>query len=201
MIKAILLDYSGVVRQQGDLMEKMVEFCPDEFTHQKAVELYNKAKIMNISNQEYETAFSQNAWDFYYNEITLHEGFMNFIENNKLPIYIASNHISSIINKELESLSLNNFFSKIFVSDKLGVAKPNKEFFEKILKDLNLKPSEVIFADDQKKNLVSAKEMGIKTIWVNNTSVDPFGNNFEIIPDYEIYNLIKINEIISELNE
>jgi FMN phosphatase YigB (HAD superfamily) len=72
---------------------------------------------------------------------------------------------------------------------------------EKILEKINLCPSEVIFVDDQKKNLVPAKEMGIKTIWVDNTCVDPFGDNADFNADYKIYDLVKMNKIVEELNK
>ncbi len=52
---------------------------------------------------------------------------------------------------------------------------------------------------DQKKNLTTPKEMGMKTIWVNNTKVDPFGDNDPIIPDAEISDLKELNPIINEL--
>lgn len=201
MIKAVLLDYAGVIRQKGDLMEDIVALCPEEFTCVKAKELYDLAKVNTISNEEYEKAFTKEAMDYLYDNITIHVGLMDFLKKNKLPVYVASNYVSSVIEKEIDLLNIRDYFKDVFVSDKLGVAKPNKDFFTKILDKINLLPNEVIFADDQKRNLVPAKKIGMKTVWVNNTKVDNFGNNAEIIPDAEIYDLNKLNNIIGELND
>jgi HAD superfamily hydrolase (TIGR01509 family) len=199
MIKAVLLDFAGVVRQKGDLMEPLVEFCPS-VSYEYAKELYNRAKINEITNDEYEKHFTKEAFDWLIKNSTIHEGLENFLHKNKLPIYVASNYVTSVIEKELTGMDIRDFFNGFFVSDKLRVAKPNKEFYLKILEELQLKPEEVLFADDQKRNLVTSKELGIISVWVNNTRVDPFGNNGDVKVDYEIYKIDELLEIIKKIN-
>ena len=201
MIKAIFMDYSGVVCQHGSLFEPMLEFSPNIQTKEKSKELYNLAKISKISNEEYYNGYSNEGWEWYFSQTTLHEGIMNFLNENKLPLYIASNHVSKIINKELDILNVREYFKEVFISDQLKLAKPSKEFFLEILKRVGLKAEDIVFVDDQKRNLVPAKEMGMKTIWINNTKIDPFGDNGDVIPDGETYDLSKINEIIMELDK
>lgn len=197
MIKAILLDYAGVIRQQGDLLENIVELCDKDFTIQKAKEIYDQAKINTIPEKKYLSYFSEEGMNWLYKMITIHSGLMDFLEKNTMPVYIASNYITGIIEKEIDILGVRNYFSKIFVSDKMKVAKPSKEFYYKILSELGLKPNEVIFVDDQKKNLKPLKEIGITSVWVNNTKIDSFGNNSDVIPDYEIYEISELLEIIN----
>jgi len=200
MIKAIIVDFSGVVCQHGSLLEPLVELCPG-INYEKAKEKYNLAKIGKISNDEYVSFFTKESMEWAINQSTLHEGAMDFLKNNNLPLYLASNHISNIIQTEINKLGIEEYFTDIFISDKLKLAKPSKEFFNEILKRIDLEAEEVIFVDDQKRNLVPAKEMGMKTIWVNNTTVDPFGDNGDIIPDGETYDLSKLNEIIKGLDK
>jgi putative hydrolase of the HAD superfamily len=199
MIKAILLDFAGVVRQKGDLMEPMIEYCPS-ITYEEAKKLYDKAKISEITNKEYNKHFTKKAQKWLIKNSTIHEGLEDFLHKNTLPVYIASNYVSSVIEKEIEEMNIKDFFNGFFVSDKLRVAKPNKEFYLKILNKLKLKPEEVLFADDQKRNLVTSKELGIVSVWVNNTKVDPFGDNGDVIPDYEIYRIDELLEIIKKIN-
>ncbi len=200
MIKAILIDFSGVICQHGSLLEPIVELCPG-LDYKKAKEQYNLAKVGEISNLEYASFFTKESMDWSRKQVTLHEGTMNFLKTKKLPVYIVSNHISNIVQKEIDILGVREYFAEIFISDKLKLAKPNKEFYKEVLKRINLKASEVVFVDDQKRNLLPAKEMGMKVIWVNNTKVDPFGDNGSLEVDGETYDLSKLNEIIKELDK
>jgi 2-haloacid dehalogenase len=200
MIKAVILDYSGVVSQHGSLFEPMMDLNPG-LTIERSKELFNTAKISEISNEEYMNNYSKESWEWYFKQATVHEGIMTFLEENKLPVYIGSNHVSSLVQKEIDILGVRDYFKEIFVSDKLKLAKPNKEFFIEILNRIGLSANEVIFIDDQKRNLLPAKELGMKTIWVNNTKVDPFGDNADVTPDAEVYNLAQLNNIIRSLSK
>jgi len=42
--------------------------------------------------------------------------------------------------------------------------KPDKEIYQKFLEKFNLNPEEIIYIDDQEKNLNPAKELGMKTV-------------------------------------
>jgi len=53
-------------------------------------------------------------------------------------------------------------FDKMYVSAHLGHKKTNREFFEKLVKDLkNFDKDEILFWDDDIKNIETAKEFGI----------------------------------------
>jgi HAD superfamily hydrolase (TIGR01509 family) len=53
---------------------------------------------------------------------------------------------------------------KIFVSSEIGAKKPEKEIYLFVLNALGRKPEEVIFIDDQEKNVVGAQRVGINGI-------------------------------------
>lgn len=59
------------------------------------------------------------------------------------------------------------FFDKCYYSFKVGVAKPDKEIFEIIIKDSGINPEETLFLDDGQANLDAAKEFGFKTYLAN----------------------------------
>lgn len=58
------------------------------------------------------------------------------------------------------------YFDKLYCSYEIGVCKPSEEFFKKILNAEGVKPEEVIFVDDSKKNIAAAEALGIKGVWV-----------------------------------
>lgn len=62
----------------------------------------------------------------------------------------------------LDKTGFANSFDKTYSSAHLGHKKPDQEFFEKILRDLkNIKKEEMLFWDDDIKNIKGAKDFGI----------------------------------------
>jgi len=66
-----------------------------------------------------------------------------------------------------EDGTLDNF-DEVFTSFKLGSRKSDKTTFYKVLRKINAKPEEVVFIDDNDKNIEAAKSAGILTIKYNN---------------------------------
>jgi HAD superfamily hydrolase (TIGR01509 family) len=192
MIKAILMDFEGVVSKNGSLFNELATFV--HLSKEELKEQYQLAKIGKISNDEYMNHVPQKGWDWYFNYTTIHHGIQEFFKENTLPIYLISNHVSKLLHPEIDSLGVRENFKEIFVSDKLQLAKPDKKFYEFVLNKTKLNANEVIIIDDQKRNLVIPKIMGMKTIWVNNQS--NFGTEGDVTPDAETYNLSKLNEIV-----
>jgi glucose-1-phosphatase len=79
-----------------------------------------------------------------------------------------------IIFSNSDSNSIENFKSMIpelfsivdkqYYAFNINYPKPDVRGFEQILKELSLKPNEVIFIDDRERNTKSAQKIGIKTI-------------------------------------
>lgn len=55
-------------------------------------------------------------------------------------------------------------FHKTYPSNKMGVIKPNPEFFKIILKAEGFKPEEAFFVDDRIENVEAAKSVGINAV-------------------------------------
>jgi HAD superfamily hydrolase (TIGR01509 family) len=84
------------------------------------------------------------------------------------PIFLLSNtnaiHISAIKEYLGENTYANfyNLFNKVYYSHEIGFRKPNKEAFQLILKENNLKANEVVFIDDSPQHIEEAKKLGMK---------------------------------------
>jgi epoxide hydrolase-like predicted phosphatase len=59
-------------------------------------------------------------------------------------------------------------FDKVYYSYEIGFRKPNKDIYEFVLQENNLKPHECLFIDDLKANLNGAGHVGMHTIWAKN---------------------------------
>jgi len=54
-----------------------------------------------------------------------------------------------------------DIFDAVFASHKIGLSKPNPEFYRYILRNEGVNPENVFFVDDTEVNVLSAKRMGI----------------------------------------
>ena len=59
---------------------------------------------------------------------------------------------------------------KFLFSHRLGVAKPDPEFFRRALEALEVRPEESVFVDDLIENVISARNVGIRSYQFTGTS-------------------------------
>lgn len=90
--------------------------------------------------------------------------------SKKYRVVILSNHIKSIFGPTVKKYQLNKYFSEIYTSYDLGLAKPDKKIYRKVLKIEQVKPDEVVFIDDLKHNVDAAKELGIQVVHYKNVN-------------------------------
>ena len=91
------------------------------------------------------------------------------------PIYLLSNtntiHISEFRKKlgETKYQEFYNLFDKVYYSHEIGFRKPNKDAFQLILDENNLKANEVLFIDDSPQHIRGANKLGIQTHHLSDT--------------------------------
>ncbi len=62
------------------------------------------------------------------------------------------------------------YFKHLFLSYQLGVRKPEKAIFEKVLTTLKLSADKILYIDDSPQHIQTAKEMGFNTIYLENAA-------------------------------
>lgn len=75
--------------------------------------------------------------------------------------YLATNQEKYRTDYIRNEMGFSKLFDKIYSSAEVGYKKPEKEFFEFILRDLNIDPGSVMFWDDDEKNVLTAREEGL----------------------------------------
>ena len=76
--------------------------------------------------------------------------------------------------------TIHDFFDKCYFSYEMGMAKPDKEIFEALLLDAEVKPEECLFLDDGPKNIDMAAKLGIQTYLVDVTENLDFLLNIDV---------------------
>lgn len=60
--------------------------------------------------------------------------------------------------------SLNDYFDALYLSYKIGVMKPDADFFRHVLETEDIQPEESVFVDDGKRNVEAAAKLGFHTL-------------------------------------
>lgn len=98
--------------------------------------------------------------------------------------------------EKLVRLGLMEFLDPkaIFISDQIGIAKPNPKLYSHVLRELGLKPSEVIYVgDNPQHDILPPQSLGICAVWASRGAKHSLEG---IVPDYEIKNFGELEEIL-----
>ncbi len=117
--------------------------------------------------------------------------------NGHVNLAIITNGIKEVQNSRFRKTKLNKYFKYLIISEELGVAKPDKLFFDYTLNKINFydKDKMLIIGDSLNSDILGGNLSNIDTCWYN-----PKGkiNETEIKPTYEIQKLAEIYRIIQK---
>jgi FMN phosphatase YigB (HAD superfamily) len=73
---------------------------------------------------------------------------------------------NNILYKEHGMPNIGVFFDKVYLSHRMGLRKPSREIFQRVLDENGLKPEQTLFIDDSPQHIDGAKHLGIQTIFL-----------------------------------
>lgn len=160
-IKAIAFDLWGVFTKENEY-----PLLPIEETLEKQFgkintneEYYAWAKqATNLSEEEIKSMVEDIIVNIY--DIREYDIFNHL---PKIKLAIASNHISAI-NKWIDNMELREKFDCVLISADIGIEKPNKEFYERLITELKENPEDILFVDDSEENIEGAKKAGLSVL-------------------------------------
>lgn len=102
--------------------------------------------------------------------IKVYDGVIELLETLKASgkkMYLLSNAQSDFTRPEITLLGLDKYFDGIFISSEVGVKKPGKEFYEKLIGTYGLEPSRsIMIGNDIKADILGAKAVGLNTLYI-----------------------------------
>ncbi len=92
-----------------------------------------------------------------------------------LPVFVLSNTnvihergFNLILNKSTGHATLYEIFDQVYLSQDIGMRKPEPRSWEHILKEQNISsPKSVLFLDDREDNIEAAKAIGLQAIQID----------------------------------
>ena len=118
--------------------------------------------------------------------------------SKKYKLYLASNGTSHVQAGRIESADIARFFEGIFISQEIGVNKPDVEYFDRCFARIPGfdKEKAMIVGDSLSSDILGGKQAGILTCWVNPTGKTAPDH---ITPDYEIPSLSCLENLLDSL--
>jgi HAD superfamily hydrolase (TIGR01509 family) len=118
-----------------------------------------------VSDQQIAHAWNALILDFRTDSLAelerLAKNYRLFLLSNTNSIHLR--RFRKIFAEETGKPLLDDYFSKSWYSNLIGLRKPDKEAYEFVLADESLDPAETFFIDDTKENIETAVNMGIRS--------------------------------------
>ncbi len=102
--------------------------------------------------------------------------------------------------EKLIRLHINEFLSPnaIFITEQVGISKPNPKLYQKVLQSLGLPPEETMYVGDHPEHDVDpCNELGMITVW-NRRSGKHSRSRGRTKPDYEIRDFYDLRAILRQ---
>ena len=114
----------------------------------------------------------------------------------KVKQYVVSNGTIVAQEKKLRLSGLGELMDGVFLSEELGVEKPNKAFFDKVFKEIGDmdRDTVLIVGDSLTSDIRGGNNAGIRTCWYNPGNValiEGVHVDYEITDLHEVYDLLK----------
>lgn len=118
--------------------------------------------------------------------------------SKKYKLYLVSNGATDVQMSRLGSAGIEKYFQKVFISQEVGVDKPDKVFFERCfaqIPDFDQKKA-IIVGDSLTSDIQGGINAGITTCWINPNKKPA---RADIPADYEIEALSQLEALLENL--
>lgn len=117
----------------------------------------------------------------------------------KYDLYIVSNGTARVQDGRIESAGIAKYFKGIFISQRIGVDKPNPEFFDRCFASVPgfSRDEAIIIGDSLTSDIKGGNNAGIRTCWFNPHGIP---RREDIRADYEIARLDQLPRLLADIS-
>ncbi|MCH9631491.1 MAG: Phosphatase [Chlamydiia bacterium] len=182
VLKAILFDYQGVLSrfEEQPMFDHVAGFwgMPKDKMHEHLAD-YKKNLIGNFNKEDFltylafkegftiDTAYRAMLDSYLEDHLVYDQEMLELVEDFKKRGYM----VGILTNQDLPSCKIQEkkddfrFFDQVFLACYLPYGKPDHRIYEHALMTLGIKPEECLFIDDTMRHVVSAKSLGIRSMF------------------------------------
>lgn len=186
--------YSQINREHWERLERK-ELTREQVLVGRFAQLFREANIQVIPEQcarQYESNLSVGHYFL--------PGAPEALErlSKKYKLYLTSNGTSKVQAGRLESANVRHYFQDIFISQDIGINKPDREYFLRCFARIpGFDPAKaMIVGDSLSSDILGGNNVGIATCWVN-PGHKP--RRADVPVDYEIESLSQLDRLLDNL--
>ena len=192
-VGSTLIDESRVYEDRMKKIAELSGITPQQI-YEHAISLYrrNKKGDLEISKQ---LGIELPKWESQYEKLyTDSENCLKRLSRNYEIGIIANQPLGT--SERLENLGVRKYIDLVIASAEEGVSKPDRRIFEIALERSGCKPENAVMIGDRIDNdIVPAKQLGMKTIWIK----QGFGSLWTVMDENEKAD-IEVNNLSDILN-
>lgn len=191
---AIALEFKRINRRMWDMFERG-EITREEIFYTRFYELFDKFSITGKDVTEIGDAYRENVAQ----STCVIRGARAFLKRaaQKHDLYCVTNGVTRTQKLRLKNTGLDKYFRKLYISQEIGLQKPNKDFFDFVLADIGVKDKDDVYVigDSLSSDVQGGINAGIKTVLLNreNKTVG------DTVPDYQVKNYRELERLIQTL--
>ena len=116
------------------------------------------------------------------------------MKKSNYKLAILSNGTPSLLNKLVNSNSLENIFDDIFSVEDVGIYKPDSKVYDIPINKYKIQKNEVVFLSANTWDVSGAGNYGYQSIWVNRSN--NIFDKLDFTPKHEVSNLSELLDLI-----
>ena len=151
-----------------ELREEYLKLCEEFQKEREEIEILDVFHILypTADSNEIAIVFRKLSTDFIHPYFGV-KRLLKTLRKEGYKIYLLSNAQASFTRWELNKFKLVPFFDGIFLSSDLGIKKPNMEYYKTLIEKYSIEvDNAVMIGNDYKNDILPAKELGLKTIYI-----------------------------------
>ena len=119
---------------------------------------------------------------------------MEYLKQKKDHVYAVTNGQKIVQDQRLKDAKLLQYFDDIFISQVIGLQKPNKEMFDFVLQHINgHRNNTLMIGDSLSSDIQGGINAHLDTVWFNPHSLH---NSTRLKPTFEIHRLTELKAIL-----
>lgn len=188
-----VLLYSQINDSYWKRLEKG-EISKQEVLYGRFRTLFEKLGIQDIQLEEFASSYQRALGSVYFFQDDSYKLCEELSKEYRQ--FVVTNGVTQTQRNKLELSGLDKLMEDVFISETIGVPKPNKIFFEKCFEKIPgfQKEKAIIIGDSLTSDMQGGNNAGIDCCWYN---PDKKVKNSGVRIDYEICNLWEIKDILN----
>lgn len=121
------------------------------------------------------------------------DGAVDFLESiNNRGKSMITNGIAVVQRGRINGTNTQGYFDNLFISEEMGVHKPNKDYFDMVLSELKMSPDEcLVIGDSENSDIQGAINAGIDSVYISFTGLKSDKATYSVSSYEELYELLK----------